>query len=475
MLPERCPEMIVATEKVELTKLRLDNLRPAPPGERYEVADTHVSGLRVRVGDAAIEAGKFRGKAAQISFVLLARFPSKPNPNPTRRTLGAYAREYPQLTLEGARNKAAQWKALIAAGRDPAAEISQERAEREAMRLAEEAAGRKRRTVRDALDAYARERLSQLKRGDATRRALDGRQGLLTGLLGQDISCISRQEVAEAIRARADIAPVSANRQLAYANAFFNWCVAEELIEQNPAGRVRKPTREVSRDRYHSIVELGEIWRAAGTLGYPFGPLYRLLIVLPMRREELAGLLVSELDLGADDRAQAIWTLPAARTKRANALRVPLSQLAREVIAKALNDPARPADSPFVFSTTGISPVSGFAKAKRRIDEAIERSRAKQAEEHGTELAAMPHWTVHDLRTTFNTHACDQLGIAAAVADRILNHVASATTSKVMRIYNRSEMFEPRRDALRAWENFLRAKVISAAADNIIQLAAIRS
>ncbi|RYD90737.1 MAG: DUF4102 domain-containing protein [Sphingobacteriales bacterium] len=103
----------MATEKVELTKLKLDNLRPAPPGERYEIADTHVSGLRVRVGDTAVETGKYRGKAAQISFVLLARFPSKPNPNPTRRTLGSYAREYAQLTLEGARQKAVQWKAMI--------------------------------------------------------------------------------------------------------------------------------------------------------------------------------------------------------------------------------------------------------------------------------------------------------------------------------------------------------------------------
>jgi integrase len=464
---------MVATEKVELTKLKLDNLRPAPAGERYEVADTHVSGLRVRVGDATVEAGKYRGKAAQISFVLLARFPSKPNPNPTRRTLGGYSREYPELTLEGARQKAMQWKAMISAGLDPSQEVRREQAEREAAQQAEAVAARQRKTVRDALDAYERERLAQLKRGEATRRALDGREGLLSGLLDADVRSVTRQDVADAIRARAEIAPVSANRQLAYANAFFNWCVDEELIEQNPAGKVRKPTREVSRDRYHSVEELAEIWRAAGTLGYPFGPLYRLLIALPMRREEVAGLLVAELDLGADDQAQAIWTLPAARTKRANALRVPLSPLARSIIVEASNAPARPKGSPFVFTTTGTSPVSGFAKAKRRIDEAIGRARAKEAAERGVGAVPMPHWTVHDLRTTFNTHACEQLGIEAAVADRILNHVASATTSKIMRVYNRSEMFEQRRNALCAWGNFLKAKVISGAAENVVLLPAV--
>jgi integrase len=294
-------------------------------------------------------------------------------------------------------------------------------------------------------------------------------------MLDSDVRNVTRQDVADAVRERARVAPISANRQLAYANAFFNWCVDEELVDQNPAARVRKPTREVSRDRYHSLEELGEIWRAAGTLEYPFGPLYRLLITLPMRREEIAGLRVSELELGPDDRAQAIWTLPAARTKRTNALRIPLSGLARSIIIEALNDPVRPKNSDFVFTTTGKSPVSGFAKGKRRMDAAIERARSKQAVELGNDAVAMPHWTLHDLRTTFNTHACEQLGIAAAVADRILNHVASATTSKIMRVYNRSELFEPRRDALCAWANFLTTRVINIVNDKVVSMRAAGS
>jgi integrase len=165
--------------------------------------------------------------------------------------------------------------------------------------------------------------------------------------------------------------------------------------------------------------------------------------------------------------------LPASRTKRANALRVPLSPLARSIIVEALSDLARPKNSRFVFTTTGTSPVSGFAKAKRRIDDAIGRARGKEVGEDGVEAEPMPHWTVHDLRTTFNTHACEQLGIEAAVADRILNHVASATTSKIMRVYNRSEMFEQRRNALCAWGSFLKARVILEAAENVVLLAAV--
>ncbi|WP_166037888.1 integrase family protein [Sphingosinicella sp. YJ22] len=464
----------MATAKVELTKLKLDNLLPAAPRERYEVADTHVSGLRVRVGDAVVESGKYRGKAAQISFVLLARFPSKPNASPTRRTLGRYSREFPQLTLEAARRKAVEWKAMVAAGKDPAVEAARERAAADEALRAAEVAARSRCTVRQALDRYESEHLHKLRRGKSTRRALDGRSGLLLPFADQDLKCITRQDLAEQVRVRAKLSPISANRQLAYANAFFNWCADEELLDGNPAVRIKKPSKERARDRYHSLEELGEIWKATETLGYPFSHLYRLLIALPMRREELAGLLVAELVLGTDEDPEAVWTLPAARTKRANALRVPLAPLGRSIIIEALKHPDRPSDSAYVFTTKGTSPVSGFAKAKRRLDRAITKARSEAAArgegDEAVQVESMPHWVVHDLRTTFNTHACEQLGVDAAVADRILNHVATATTSKIMRVYNRSELFEQRRNALSAWESLLRTKVVGGMPDNVVRL-----
>ena len=87
----------------------------------------------------------------------------------------------------------------------------------------------------------------------------------------------------------------------------------------------------------------------------------------------------------------------------------------------------------------------------------------------------MPHWTFHDLRTTFVTLACEELGVDAAIADRILNHVASATTSKIMRVYNRSELFEQRRRALFSWENLVRSEVIGEAAANVIAIQAAKA
>ncbi len=104
--------------------------------------------------------------------------------------------------------------------------------------------------------------------------------------------------------------------------------------------------------------------------------------------------------------------------------------------------------------------MSGFSKAKRRLEEKIAAARRKVAAELGAKPEIMERWTLHDLRTTFNTVACEVLAIEAHVADRILNHVATATTSKVMRIYNRSELFEQRKRALQAWADFLEKEVI---------------
>ncbi|MXP14021.1 integrase arm-type DNA-binding domain-containing protein [Altererythrobacter confluentis] len=447
------------TPKEELTVKRLENLIPALQGQRYEISDTHVKGMRVRVGDAAVESGDRRrkGKAAHISFVLLARF--KLGASPTRRTLGTF----PELSLTDARQKAVEWKALIRKGVDPADEIAR-------VRRDEETARQNRRTLSEILDQYEREKLCNLRSGDATRRALDGKSGLLSTFLDREPSTITRAEIRAKVRSRAAESPISANRQLAYANAFFNWCLREEIVQENPARFIAKPSQEKSRDRYHSTDELREIWVATEKLGYPFGPWLRLVILLPMRRKELAAIPISEIELGDEDATESIWTLPAGRTKNASALKVPIPPLARSIILEAINDKGRPAKSPFVFSTTEKTPISGFAKAKRRLDSLIDRQRIESANEAAVDPVPMPHWTVHDLRTTFTTLACAKLNIDAGVADRILNHVASATTSKLTRTYNQFDLFERRREALYAWENFIRAEVIGPKSEKVVPI-----
>ncbi len=316
-----------------------------------------------------------------------------------------------------------------------------------------------RKTLGEVIDDYNTAVLSQHRRGEQTRRALDGKRGLLRTLLGRDPGSIMQAEISDLVKKHAKTAPIAANRNLAYASAFFNWCVGEGLLSENPAEKVRKPSKENERDRFHTIDEIKEIWAAATTLGYPFDQLFRLLIVLPNRREEVTAMPIAHLDLATDETPDdAVWLLPGARTKMNNALRIPLSALARAIILEAINHPDRPKDSTFVFTTTGDTAVSGFTKGRRRLDKAIQDARIALTGDE--ETPEMPHWVVHDLRTTFNTHGCEILGIPPHVADRILNHVATATRSKIMRVYNKSELFVPRKEALRAWASLLEQRVL---------------
>lgn len=405
----------------------------AAAGKQLELIDDREPGLRIRAGQRS------------ATWVLSTWLHTGKR---TRIKLGSY----PAMGLSAAREAARAKRLQVVGGVDP------NNVKREARRAAQRQAVTQRK-LSVVLDQYERLKLSQLRHGGQARRAIDGKRGLLREFAARDIGSIERGDVVAAVRKHAETAPIAANRCLAFTKAFFNWCVDQEILAANPAATVKKPSKERTRDRFHTLDELMEIWEAMGDLGYPFGHLFRLLVLLPMRREEVAGMPVAELDLApGDDPDNAVWTLPAARTKRANSLRVPLSPQARAVIIDALAAPERPPESPFVFSMTGETSVSGYAKAKRRLDRLIHEARLIRAEATGRPAQPMPHWTIHDLRTTFSTLACEILEADIAVVDRILNHVATATTSKIMRVYNKSELFEPRRRVLRAWAALIEAE-----------------
>lgn len=407
----------MAFDKAAISRI-VEEARTA--ARQLELCDPQEPGLRIRAGKRS------------ANWVLNCRLS---NGKRTRIKLGAW----PALGISDARIAAQKQRHAIIDGADPNAK-KRKAAEKAKTELASQIA------LGKALDLYEQDHLVHLRRGAQTRRALDGKSGLLSRFIRMPISEITETQIRVAVRDHAKRAPLAANRNLAYARAFFNWCCREQLLKENPARSVKKPAAERCRERWHTIEELSVIWSAAQMLGYPFSPLIRLLVTIPMRREEIAAMRIDELTF--DRNLATVWTLPAARTKTKRALRVPLPGLASQIVQEALDDSARPIGTPYLFSTTGDTPVSGFSKAKRRLDTLIEAS--------GTR---MEHWTIHDLRTTFATLASDELAIPMNVADRMLNHVASSTTSKIERTYNRSELFDARKGASEKWAELLRDRV----------------
>ena len=152
--------------------------------------------------------------------------------------------------------------------------------------------------------------------------------------------------------------PVAANRALTAIRKLFNWAIERDIIASSPCAGVKPPTPEQSRDRVLSDDELRDIWLAAEKLGGPFAALVKLLMLTGQRRDEVARMAWSEVDLDA-----RLWTLPRERSKNGKPHDIPLSEPAVAILESL----PRIGDT-FVLTTDGKSASSNYGANKRRLD-----------------------------------------------------------------------------------------------------------
>jgi integrase len=128
-------------------------------------------------------------------------------------------------------------------------------------------------------------------------------------------------------------------------------------------------------------------------MGFPFGPFVQTLVLTAQRRDEVAGMGRRELkDAGA------LWTIPAPRTKKGLEHDVPLSAAAKEVLTEI----PRIGRSDLVFTTAGVTSMSGYSKAKARMDAlmmTVAQEAAVQRDEDPGDVT-LEAWRLHDLRRT---------------------------------------------------------------------------
>src|SRR5436309_273855 len=102
------------------------------------------------------------------------------------------------------------------------------------------------------------------------------------------------------------------------------------------------------------------VWNASEQAGFPFGPLVKLLMLTGQRLAEVAAMTWSDVDL-----PNRSWMIPRQRTKNNVAHEVPLSEAS---IAIFTSLPRLAGQHGYFFTTNGTTPVSGFSRAKGRID-----------------------------------------------------------------------------------------------------------
>jgi integrase len=243
---------------------------------------------------------------------------------------------------------------------------------------------------------------------------------------------INRRDIAALL---ADIeaasGPYARNHVRASLSSLWAWAIAEGLAEASPvAGTLR--AEETSRDRVIADAELAAIWKAL-PVG-DFGDIMRLLFLTGQRREEIAGLQWSEVNL-----ADRVITLPPHRTKNGRQHLVPLSDSAFAILA------ARRREGAAVFGRDGRDRFTNWSNTKAALDR---------------RLPGMPQWRVHDARRTVATGMA-RIGVSIPVIERCLNH-QSGTFAGIVGVYQRHDFADEKRAALDAWAAHL-AEVVGLA------------
>ena len=237
---------------------------------------------------------------------------------------------------------------------------------------------------------------------------------------------------------------ITANRARASLSTMLAWAMAKGHIDQNPVIRVEKALKkEPKRDRFLNDDEIAEVWRHLGE--GEFAAIMKLLVLTAARREEVSSMQWDELDL---DRGE--WLLPSVRTKNKLSHLIPLPPLAIEILQSIDRREGRE----LVFGS-GEGGFSGWSQSKRRLDDRIAAARAKDGEQAGRPVRAMPAWRVHDIRRSVAT-AMARLGISIAVIERALNHV-SGEFGGIVATYQRHNYRQEVAEAFAIWGDHVSA------------------
>jgi integrase len=340
-----------------------------------------------------------------------------------RATIGRYG----ELTAAQARRKAEALRGQVREHRDPVAETKlKNSAAVHAEAQARSMAARDAFTVAALIDGWRDHHLVERSISYRSRVPREMKASLKPWITTTANSFSHADAIQVLDRAKIDRGPIAANRLQAVCRACWGWALKRGVLEANPWTSTPRPTRERSRERVLTDLEIAAAWNAAKAMSHPWNLIIPLLILTGQRRQEVAGMMWSEIDLDA-----GIWRLPPERTKNGRGHLVPLVPAALEMIRQA------PRLGTFVFSNSKSKAPSGFGKVAARL---VATTRAAG----GTE-----RWVLHDLRRTAAT-GLQRLGVRLEVTESLLNHV-SGSRAGIVGVYQRHGWDREKRVALDAW------------------------
>ncbi len=437
--------------KINLTDRGIAALKPAEPGHRYDVLDSQVPGLGVRINHKPKIKIRRTDDGPELlmpqgQFIFYA--PARKGAPAVRRSLGPLI----AMSLADARDEALKLTRLLAAGIDPTREAARKKqAEAE---LAENTFGR-------AMAKYLKH-VDRQRRGEASRADIE--RDLLPFWKDRPLHEITRRDVVQRVleiaegRNRGRIEGKKTKRRTAsphqaYAafgklRSFFNWArdSGQFELETVPTdgmrpGKILPATKP--RQRILSDDELLAYWRAASRTPDPLGSGYKLLLLTGARLQE-----VFEADRRELSKAGTLLTIPAERFKADAEHLIPLSGMAAEVISKT----KRWKKCHYLFSRNGKAAATVWTKDRQRLAQRMERTLRALARSRGENPAdvTLKHFVLHDVRRTVRTRL-SALRVNDTVAEMIIGHGRKG----IQRVYDLHKFETEMREALELWADKL--------------------
>lgn len=343
---------------------------------------------------------------------------------------------YSTLSLADARKLIKELRAKVALGHD----VAGEKQEQKAQAVARMEAGKLAVTVAQLADDYFERMIfGRWKHPNIVRSRIERDIKPNIGHLAVDaVKPMHIDALLQTVVRRG--APTVANDVLRWMRRIFDFAVKRHLVQYNPVsafdtsdagGQEEARERTLARDE---LVMLFAAMRNAKGFTYENNLTVKLLLLLAVRKQELTTARWTEFDL-----EQAIWRLPAERTKTEAAIDIPLSTSA----IKCLRELRRLSE--------GSEWVLPARKAQQRMLPHIHENTLNVALAKVKPLMpGIAPFCIHDFRRTARTHLA-ALGVDAHIAERCLNHKIRGIEG----IYNRHDYFDERRRALELWAEFL--------------------
>ena len=234
------------------------------------------------------------------------------------------------------------------------------------------------------------------------------------------IGSVTRSDIVHTLDARAEQAPIQANRLRSVLHHVFKWGVSRGLLEHNPVSATEKLVKEKPRGRFLTEDEIRAVWPVLEASSSPGADVCKLVLLTAQRPGEVRGMRWDGIDGNW-------WTFES----KSGAQRGYIVDTAKRIIEAHANRTE--------WAFPAHRGASGHLTRSVKFLVSLR------------EKSGVDGWHVHDLRRTASTHM-GSIGVDPFIISKILGH---SDPRGITAVYDLATYDREKRRAMLKWERHL--------------------